>query len=58
MVAINLAAFDDTADRVNVSLPRRVLHHLEALARDAEETPSGFMARMAIVRSRRCERLC
>jgi len=50
VVAINLAAFDDTADRVNVSLPRRVLHRLEALARDAKQTPSGFKARMAIVR--------
>jgi predicted RNase H-like HicB family nuclease len=50
VVSINPAALDDTVDRVNISLPRRVLHRLDALARDAGETRSGFIARMAIVR--------
>lgn len=50
VVTINPAALDDTVDRVNISLPRRVLHRLDALARDAGETRSGFIARMAIVR--------
>jgi metal-responsive CopG/Arc/MetJ family transcriptional regulator len=33
---------------VNISLPRRVLHRLDALARDAGETRSGLIARMAV----------
>ena len=39
---------DETLERVNISLPRRVLHRLDALARDAGETRSGLIARMAI----------
>ena len=39
---------DDTLERVNISLPRRVLHRLDARARSAGETRSGFIARMAV----------
>ena len=39
---------DKTLERVNISLPRRVLHRLDARARRAGETRSGFIARMAI----------
>jgi len=35
-------------ERVNISLPRRVLHRLDARARSSGETRSGFIARMAI----------
>ena len=46
---------DDTLERVNLSLPRRVLHRLDALARSAGETRSGFIARMAVeARERTC----
>ena len=38
----------DTLERVNISLPRRVLHRLDARARSAGETRSGFIARMAV----------
>lgn len=39
---------DNTLERVNIRLPRRVLHRLDALARDASESRSGFIARIAI----------
>ena len=39
---------DDTVERVNISLPRRVLRRLDSLARNAGETRSGFIARMAL----------
>ena len=39
---------DDTFERVNISLPRRVLHRLDARARSAGETRSEFIARMAV----------
>lgn len=48
LVKVDPAMLDDTLERVNISLPRRVLHRLDALARDAGESRSGFIARMAI----------
>ena len=39
---------DDTVERMNFGLPRRVLHRLDARARSASETRSGFIARMAV----------
>lgn len=48
LVKVDPAMLDDTLERVNISLPRRVLHRLDAQARKAGETRSGFIARMAI----------
>ena len=45
---IDPAMLDKTLERVNISLPRRVLHRLDARARRAGETRSGINARMAI----------
>ena len=48
LVKVDPAMLDDTFERVNISLPRRVLHRLDARARSAGETRSGFIARMAV----------
>jgi len=48
LVKIDPAMLDDTLERVNISLPRRVLYRLDALARNAGEMRSVFIARMAI----------
>lgn len=48
LVKVNPAALDDVLERVNISLPRRVLHRLDARARSVGETRSGFIARMAV----------
>jgi predicted RNase H-like HicB family nuclease len=48
LVKIDPAMLDNTLERVNISLPRRVLHRLDARARRTGETRSGFIARMAI----------
>jgi predicted RNase H-like HicB family nuclease len=48
LVKIDPAMLDDTLERVNISLPRRVLHRLDARARSAGETRSGFIARLAV----------
>ena len=48
LVKIDPAMLDNTLERVNISLPRRVLRRLDARARNAGETRSGFIARMAI----------
>jgi predicted RNase H-like HicB family nuclease len=48
LVKIDPAMLDDTLERVNISLPRRVLHRLDDRAKSAGETRSGFIARMAL----------
>ena len=48
VVKVDPAVLDDTIERVNISLPRRVLHRLDALARAKGETRSGFISRMAL----------
>lgn len=48
VVKVDPAALDDTIERVNISLPRRVLVRLDSLARAAGDTRSGFIARMAL----------
>lgn len=48
LVKIDPAMLDNTLERVNISLPRRVLHRLDARARSAGKTRSGFIARMAV----------
>lgn len=48
LVKVDPAMLDDPLERVNVSLPRRVLHRLDARARSAGETRSEFIARMAV----------
>ena len=48
LVKIDPAMLDDKLERVNISLPRRILHRLDAQARAAGETRSGFIASMAL----------
>ena len=48
LVKVDLAMLDNTLERVNISLPRRVMHRLDAHARSAAETRSEFIARMAV----------
>jgi len=48
LVQVDPSALDDTVERVNISLPRRVLRRLDVLASDRGETRSGFIARMAL----------
>jgi len=51
LVEVDPAALDDTVERVNISLPRRVLRRLDILATRHGETRSGFIARMALERT-------
>lgn len=48
VVEIDPAVLDDRAERVNITLPRRVLARLDADARAAGETRSGYIARLAL----------
>lgn len=48
IVRVDPAVMDDTVERVNISLPRRVLRRLDVLAVAHGETRSGCIARMAL----------
>jgi predicted RNase H-like HicB family nuclease len=48
LVTVDPAILDDTVERVNITLPRRVLRRLDDEARAAGETRSGYIAKLAI----------
>jgi predicted RNase H-like HicB family nuclease len=48
VVEVDPALLDDTVERVNITLPRRVLLRLDAKARAAGESRSSYIARMAV----------
>ena len=48
VVTLDPALLDDTIERVNITLPRRVLRRLDALARAAGESRSGFIAHLTL----------
>ena len=48
IISIDPALIDDTVERVNITLPRRVLKRLDALAKAAGESRSGFIAHMTL----------
>ena len=48
VVAVDPALLDDTIERVNITLPRRVLKRLDALARAAGESRSAFIAQLTL----------
>jgi predicted RNase H-like HicB family nuclease len=53
VISLDPALLDDTIERVNISLPRRVLQRLDALARSAGESRSGFIAQLTLEDRRR-----
>lgn len=48
VVPVDLAALSDKRERVNITLPARVLRRIDAEAKDLGETRSGFIARKAL----------
>jgi predicted RNase H-like HicB family nuclease len=50
LATIDPAALDDAVERVNITLPRRVLRRLDEEARAAGETRSCYIAKLAIGR--------
>lgn len=49
LVEVDPALLEDQTERVNITLPRRVLVRLDAKARAAGETRSGFIAHLALM---------
>jgi predicted RNase H-like HicB family nuclease len=48
VITLDPALLDDAAERVNITLPRRVLRRLDAQARAAGKTRSGYIAQLAL----------
>jgi predicted RNase H-like HicB family nuclease len=48
VIAVHPAALDSTVERVNITLPRRVLLRLDAQARAAGESRSGYIAQLTM----------
>jgi len=48
VITIDPALLDDATERVNITLPRRVLRRLDAQARAAGETRSGYIAHLTL----------
>ena len=52
VVSIDLAELSDKAERVNITLPARVLRRIDRAAKEAGESRSGYIARRALMESR------
>lgn len=48
IIAVDPALLDDTVERVNITLPRRVLKRLDALAQAAGSSRSGYVAQLTL----------
>lgn len=48
VVTVDLASLSDKAERVNITLPARVLRRIDAAAKSAGESRSGYIARRAL----------
>ena len=48
VITLDPSVLDDTTERVNITLPRRVLKRLDALARAAGESRSGYIAHLTL----------
>jgi predicted RNase H-like HicB family nuclease len=53
VIGVDPALLDDRIERVNITLPRRVLQRLDAMARAAGETRSGFVAQLTVGNGKR-----
>lgn len=48
LVSVDLSQLDSKPERINVSIPRFVLHKIDAYVASRHETRSGFLARAAL----------
>ena len=48
VLTVDPALLDDTIERVNITLPRRVLRRLDAMAKAAGESRSGYIAHLTL----------
>ena len=47
-VDVDISKLSDTCERVNITLPARILRRLDLLAKDSGDSRSGYIARMVV----------
>lgn len=52
VITVDPSLLDDTTERVNITLPRRVLKRLDALAHAAGESRSGYVVHLTLQNTR------
>jgi len=53
VITLDPALLDDTIERVNITLPRRVLKRLDAMAQAVGESRSGYIAQLTLEEPKR-----
>jgi predicted RNase H-like HicB family nuclease len=48
LITVDLASLSDKTERINITLPSRVLRRIDQAAKDAGESRSGYIARRAL----------
>lgn len=48
LITVDLASLSDKAERINITLPSRVLRRIDQAAKEAGESRSGYIARRAL----------
>jgi predicted RNase H-like HicB family nuclease len=48
LVTVDIASLSDKAERINITLPARVLRRIDQAAKEAGESRSGYIARRAL----------
>ena len=48
LVTVDIASLSDKAERINITLPSRVLRRIDQAAKEAGESRSGYIARRAL----------
>lgn len=48
LITVDLASLSDKAERINITLPARVLRRIDQAAKEAGESRSGYIARRAL----------
>ncbi len=48
VVTVDIASLSDKAERINITLPSRVLRRIDQAAKEAGESRSGYIARRAL----------
>ena len=51
LIVLEDSLFDDTIERINITLPRRVLRRLDDMARTTGQSRSGLVARLTVASS-------
>jgi predicted RNase H-like HicB family nuclease len=56
LIDLEESFFDDTVERVNITLPRRILRRLDDMARTTGQSRSGLIARLTIAPSKTADK--